>query len=488
MTDPESRKYMKTRGSGFRRNDKIGCFVWFCRGVRSSILLALVLILCPVSAFPGAQSTAQYAPGEILVKFKEGLSREYTGGIYRSLGFKALEQARKLPIDRIKIPDGWSVQEAVSFYRADPDVEYAEPNYIRRALLTPNDPHFNQLWGLHNTGQTGGAQDADMDAPEAWDIQRHCSGLVIAVPDTGADLDHEDLKESIWRNTGEDWLDGSPGNNGKDDDLNGKVDDYWGWDFVNDDNEPSDDNDTSYHGTHVAGIISARGNNSVGITGVCWSASLMILKILDEDGIGYLSSELAAIQYAMDNGAKIINLSLGAPGYSESEYEAIKSARDAGVLVIAAAGNGGYDSIGDDNDETDTAEYPASYSLDNIISVTATDENDGLPSWANYGLSSVDVAAPGVDIYGTKAGNEYQYLSGTSMATASVSGLAALVWAYHGGLTSAQVKAGILNGVDPKSSLEGKILTSGRINAFTSLICFSGGGDDHPCFIAATAY
>jgi subtilisin family serine protease len=449
----------------------------------SPFLLALALVLCPISAYPRAQHTLRYAPGEILVKFKQGLSKEYTRDIYRSLGFKSAEGLKRMPIERIKLPAGWSVEEAVSFYRADPDVEYAEPNYIRRASLTPHDPYFPHLWGLHNTGQTGGTEDADIDAPEAWDIQRHCTGIVIAVLDTGADLVHEDLKENIWKNPGEDWPNGSPGNDGEDNDGNGKIDDYWGWDFVNNDNDPDDDNSIGdyYHGTHVTGIIAARGNNGVGITGVCWSASVMILKILDEDGIGDVAEELAAIEYAIDKGAKIINLSLGGEDFSQSEYEAIETARNAGVLVIAAAGNESMD-----NDETPV--YPASYDLENIISVTATDQDDGLPAWANYGLVSVDVAAPGVAIYSTRAVNSYQHLSGSSMAVPHVAGLAALIWANYGGLTSAQVRAGILNGVDPASSLEGKTLTGGRINAYKSLIYFAGGGDDHPCFIAATVY
>jgi subtilisin family serine protease len=451
--------------------------------VRSSILLALLLILYPISAYPGTQHTARYAQGEILVKFKEGLSGEHRECIHRSRGFKVTGSLKRVSVERIKIPDGWSVEEAVSFYRADPDVEYVEPNYIRRAFRTPNDPRFEDLWGLHNTGQTGGAQDADIDALEAWDIQTDCSSVVIAVLDTGADLDHEDLKESILRNTGEDWSGGSPGNNGVDDDGNGKIDDYYGWDFVNGGNNPYDDNgeEELYHGTHVAGIIAAQGNNGVGITGICWSASLMILKILDEGGNGFVAHEIAAIEYAIDNGAKIINLSLGGGGYSASEYEAIKMAGDAGLLVIAAAGNEGTD-----NDESPV--YPASYDLDAIISVTATDNNDELPSWANTGLTSVDVAAPGVEIFGAKAGNSYKDISGSSMAAPYVAGIAALIWAYHGELTYDQVKGIIFNGVDPMSSLKGRVLTGGRINAYNSLIYFAGGGDNHGCFIGTAVH
>jgi subtilisin family serine protease len=460
-------------------------------GIRSSIIFGLLLILCPIAVYAGAGRAAQYAPGEILVKFKDGIPKEYTERIHKSLGFKAVQGLKRIPVERINLPDGVSVEEAVTLYRADRDVEYAEPNYIRRALLTPNDTYFTLLWGLQNTGQTGCAQDADIDAPEAWSIQNDCTGIVIAVLDTGADLDHDDLMESIWRNTGEDWSNGSPGNNGEDDDGNGKTDDYYGWDFTageSGDNDPNDDNIPYYHGTHVAGTIGARGNNGLGITGVCWGASIMILKILDEDGIGYLSGEIEAIAYALEKGTKIISLSFGGAGYSEIEYAALESARDAGVLVIAAAGNGGDDQIGDNNDETGTAEYPASYDLDNIISVTATDCKDEMPSWANYGLKSVDVAAPAVDILGAKAGNSYQYLSGSSMAVPHVAGLAALIWACHGEFAYDQVRAIIFNGVNPNLFLEGKIRTGGRINAYNSLIYFSDGDNDHPCFITARAY
>jgi len=435
-----------------------------------SILLALFLLFYPISVLAGKTPTAPYAPGELLVKFRQDISTPRATSIHRSLGFKAVDRLKTIPIYRIEVPHGWSVEEAISLYSANPNVEYAEPNYIRRAFQTiPDDPYFGKLWGLHNAGQEvneiNGTVDADIDAPEAWNTQTDCSSVVIAIPDTGSDLDHEDLKESIWINTGEDWSNGSPGSNGLDDDGNGKIDDYYGWDFVNGDNDPDDDNSTEeeYHGTHVTGIIAARGNNGVGITGVCWSASIMQLKILDSRGEGTVADELAAIGYAIDNGAHIINLSLGGAGYSTGEYEAIKSAQDAGILFVAAAGNDGTD-----NDETPV--YPASYDLDNIISVTATDDNDELPSWANYGLTSVDVAAPGFEIYSTKAGDSYQYISGSSMAAPYVAGLAGLVWAHDSTLTYAQVKDLILYGVDAKSNLAEKILTGGRINANNSLL------------------
>jgi hypothetical protein len=439
----------------------------------SSIIFMIVLLAFPVAVFSQERKQIEYAPGELLVKFRSGVTRQLAQATHRFLGTRAIKRFRRFNIDRIKIPKDWSVEEAVYLYRFDPDVEYAEPNYIRRISLTPNDPHFinELLWGLHNTGQivngTSGTNDADIDAPEAWEAETGISSVVIAVLDTGTDWNHEDLSDNIWSNSDETL-------NVNDDDNNGYVDDVRGWDFVNNDNDPSDDNSLGevYHGTHVSGTIAARGNNSTGMTGVCWSASIMPLKILDASGLGFVSDIVEAISYAIDKGAKIINVSLSGTFYSILEYDAIKSARDNGVLVVAAAGNSGdgYQPFGWNNDIAGNANYPASYDLDNIISVAATNQNDLLASFSNYGPISVDVAAPGVNIYSTKAGNAYQYLGGTSMATPHVSGLAALIWSANSGLTYAQVKDRILSGVDVKSNLVGKILTWGRINAGNSFV------------------
>lgn len=378
----------------------------------SIIFLFICLLEYPISVLSQETKKLEYVPGELLVKFHSGVSRHLAQATHRSLGSKIIKRFRRINVDQIKVPDGWCIEDAIAIYRIDPDVEYVEPNYIRRAYRIPNDPYFDMLWGLHNTGQTGGTLDADIDAPEAWETQTVCISVVIAVLDTGADLDHEDLTDNIWNNTGEDWDNGNPGNNDLDDDGNGKIDDYYGWDFVNNDNDPDDDNAQDYHGTHVTGITAAKGNNGLGITGVCWSASLMPLKILDAEGIGDVAHEIEAINYAIDNGAKSINASFGSTGYSLTEYNAIKSARDAGLLFVAAAGNNGDgdQGFGWDNDMAGQEIYPASYDLDNIISVAATDHNDDLASWSNYGYTSVDVAAPGVGIYSTRAGDSYQNL------------------------------------------------------------------------------
>lgn len=441
-----------------------------------------ILLTCcfasSVWAVPGSRTqtgqTRRYVAGELLVKYKprvRAAASEYFRGRW---GVSTLKTYQAVGAEHVKLPKGMTVEEALEIYQDDPDVEYAEPNYLRRISLTPDDPDFSKLWGFHNTGQTGGSEDADIDAPEAWDTQTGSGTVVVAVLDTGADLDHEDLSENIWENAGEDWVDGNPGNNGVDDDGNGKVDDYYGWDFVNDDNNPEDDNSIkeTYHGTHVSGTIGAKGDNGIGVTGMNWSVSIMPLKMLNTNGTGSVSDEIEAIDYAIANGAKIINASFSGSYYSQAEYDAVKRARDAGVLgilFVAAAGN----DDGSDND--DRPVYPASYDLDNIIAVAATDQDDALAPFSNYGATSVDVAGPGVRIYSTKAGDDYQYLSGTSMATPHVSGLAALIWAedleQNGDFayTYNQVKDRIFNGVDVIPTLTAKALMAGRINANNSI-------------------
>nr|HID59256.1 hypothetical protein [Desulfobacterales bacterium] len=421
-------------------------------------IISFLLFLFPLSGFCEEGRSPEYVSGELLVKFHPHVSASTVETIHSWINARVINRYHIVEnLQLVRLPRGISVEDAVGFYNQFVDVEYAEPNYIIRAFRVPNDPHFDRLWGLDNSGQTGGEADADIDAPEAWDTQTGSTTVVIAVLDTGVDWDHEDLSDNIWENTDE-----FP-DNGIDDDGNGKVDDVRGWDFVNNDNDPDDDNGDTYHGTHVSGTIAAEGNNGIGITGVNWSASIMPLKILNAIGEGSTSDEIDAIQYAIDNGARIINASYGGDSYSKSEYDAINSARDNGILFVAAAGNNGTD-----NDSSPF--YPASYDLDNIVSVAATDADDKLADFSNYGARSVDVAAPGVDIYSTKPGNTYQYLDGTSMATPHVSGLAGLIWADDSGQTYSEVKERILNGVDTKRNLDGRVLSGGRINANNSIL------------------
>jgi subtilisin family serine protease len=245
----------------------------------------------------------------------------------------------------------------------------------------PDDTYFGNLWGLHNTGQTGGTPDADIDAPEAWELTTGSSDVVIAVIDTGVAYDHPDLTDNIWTNTGE-----TSCSDGIDNDGNGYVDDCHGWDFIGDDNDPTDYNG---HGTHVAGIIAAVGNNNTGISGVMWQAKIMPLRFLGVNGIGTTADAVSAILYANAKGAHVINNSWGGSGYSQTLKDAIDASS---AVIVCAAGNNSKN-----NDSVPF--YPAGYTSSNLIAVAATNHDDALASYSNYGVNSVDVAAPGSSIY-----------------------------------------------------------------------------------------
>jgi uncharacterized repeat protein (TIGR01451 family) len=331
----------------------------------------------------------RYIPGEVLVKFKPDVTH-YSKESFRS-SMRAVKKRDfdSIGVQHLLLPPDMSVEEAVALYRSHPDVEYAEPNYTRNATAIPNDTDFGKLWGLNNTGQAvngvAGTPGADIHAPAAWDITTGSNNVIIAVVDSGVAWEHPDLAANIWTNPGE-----IPGN-GIDDDGNGFIDDVHGWDFVDNDNDP-----TSYdlftHGTHVAGTIAAVGNNGTGIAGVMWMAKIMPVRFLDASGFGTVADVIAAIQYAIDNGAKIINASYDGPSFSQAEKDEIAAANTAGIVFVAAAGNNGTS-----NDTTPA--YPANYNLPNIISVAATDQFDKLASFSNYGKNTVEIAAPGVNIW-----------------------------------------------------------------------------------------
>jgi subtilisin family serine protease len=333
-----------------------------------------------------------YVPGELLVKFKPAVRSVATRYFRSRWRVSTLRRFRRIGVQHVKLPRDMTVEEALEIYRNDPDVEYVEPNYYRYATATtPVDTFFTRLWGLHNTGQnvngTTGTVGADIDAREAWDTTTGSINVVVAVIDSGVDYDHPDLAANIWINVAE-----QTGTQGVDDDGNGKVDDIRGWDFLDDDNNPMDNDD---HGTHVAGTIAAEGDNNTGITGVTWTAKVMVLRFLDGFGFGSVADEIEAIDYAIDKGANIINASYGSNFFSNAERDAVDRARQAGILFVAAAGNGGSN-----NDSIPY--YPSSYNLDNIIAVAASDQNDSRASFSNYGATSVDVAAPGTNTYSSK--------------------------------------------------------------------------------------
>ncbi len=322
-----------------------------------------------------------------------------------------------------------------------------EPNYVYSAVTTvPNDPRYGELWGM-----------TKIKAPQAWDTTRGDPGVLVAVIDSGVDASHEDLLNNLWINAGEIGTD-TNGNdkatNDFDDDGNGYKDDWQGWDFYNVDNDPSDDNS---HGTHVAGTIGAVGNNSLGVAGVCWDVSLVALKFLGSDGYGFTADAINAVEYANSLGADIQNNSWGGGGFSEGLEGAVKSAYSNGTLFVVAAGN-------DNSNNDNVPSYPASYEVPNVISVAATDENDKLASFSNYGSDSVDLAAPGVNILSTVPGGGYEKFQGTSMACPHVAGAAALLMSANTSLTHLDVKGALFNSVDRISGLNGKMVTGGRLN------------------------
>ncbi len=417
--------------------------------LQAVIVIALLMVAVSDTR---SQHAAEYVPRQVIVKMRVETLMSGVDEIQTSLNTAVVKRFRLTRAELWEI-SGMSVEEAVLLYRNDPRIEYIEPNYILHAEnIAPDDPFFHQLWGLHNTGQRGGTADADIDAPEAWEIAAG-NGVIIGVIDTGVDWLHEDLSANIWTNTGE-----IPNNN-IDDDGNGYVDDVRGWDFVNNDNNPMDDHG---HGTHVSGTIAGVGDNGIGVTGVCWAARIMPLKFIGADGMGTTADAIDAIEYATMMGAKLTSNSWGGVAYSSALREAIEASGDAGMLFIAAAGNDGL--------FTDfRSHYPSGYDLGNIISVAATDHNDNLASFSNYGATSVDLAAPGVDILSTLPNDSYGSKDGTSMATPHVSGVAGLLWSVYPELSHLEIRDRILAAVDSLPSLSGKTVTGGRLNAFNAL-------------------
>jgi len=554
----------------------------------------------------------RYVEGELLVKFKSVMSASSMKA-HQSVGATSLRRFSAIPnIEHVKLPQGMSVKDAIVRYMSDPNVEYAEPNYIRRIARVPNDPFFNpQQWALQNTGTFGsGTPGADIKAPGAWDTTTGSQNVIIAVLDTGIDYTHNDLAANIWRNTNE-----TSCSDGIDNDGNGFIDDCKGWDFttcakfdlVSPDttatalldgaqvvppvatsgtgsasltidletreisgtvnfngllsnateahirqgaagtngpsivaltggagatsgtwvipdgtflttnqltqlfanglyvdvsstgqpageirgqiipsgdltcttpkeagNDPMDDNG---HGTHVAGIIGAKGDNGIGTAGLMWNVQLVALKVLNAAGAGQLSDILAALNYVIENvehhgvHIKAINASFGGPAFSASERDAITILQNDGVLFIAAAGNSF-------NNNDITPVFPAGYSnplfggLLNIISVAATDQQDRLAAFSGFGINSVHVGAPGVYILSTIPGG-YAFMSGTSMAAPHVTGLAGLLYSYYDGVQNTlfdiwKVRATILGYTDGLPALNGLTL-AGRINAYRAV-------------------
>ena len=417
---------------------------------RLTALLAPLMIVALSGCYTAEELWGTDAPsviGEYVVGMSDAASEASLQELAEAHGLELIE-ARGY--DRLAVlvdPQERDQAEMLELLDGSDQTDYAEPQYIYRPLYQPND-YGTYLWGLHNTGASGGTAGADIDAFEAWDITDG-SGVTIAVIDSGIEASHPDLAPNLWTNPGE------IAGNGIDDDGNGYIDDVHGYDFVNGDGNPAD---SDGHGTHVAGSAAAAGDDGEGVVGVAYGAKIMTLQFFDGNAGGYSSIASAAIRYAVNNGADVINASWGSYGSSTAIYNAIAYARSHGVMFIAAAGNEG-------NDNDSYGLYPASYDLDNVISVAASDRNDRLVSYSNYGSNQVDLAAPGDQIVSTYPGSDWAYLDGTSMATPHVAGVVALLRSVAPEASVADVRQALLDSAEPLSGGASRVASGGRLSA-----------------------
>jgi thermitase len=413
------------------------------------IVASFAVLLCAPAGVRAADPGGPTAPGSapvtrVIVRFAADASTQERADMRARAD---VERDATLPVRGLELVDpepGVSVSAAVADLERMDGVVYAEPDHVVHQAAVPNDPLLSYEWDM-----------TAIRAPEAWDVTTGSSQVTVAVVDTGIDATHPDLAPNLWTNPGESG--GGRETNGRDDDGNGLIDDVHGWDFVDRDAQPQDGNG---HGTHVSGTIAARGNDAAGVAGLNWSAGLMPLRVLGDDGSGYVSDAIAAYTYAARNGARVVNASLGGPSFSRSERDAIAAAPN--TLFVVAAGNDGAD-----NDRR--PEYPCDYDLANVVCVAATDRDDSLASFSNYGPVNVDLAAPGVDIASTWPGGRYVLLDGTSMATPHVSGAAALLLAHEGGLSVSGLRSALLSSVHPVAGLAGRVATGGRLDVAAAL-------------------
>ncbi len=346
-----------------------------------------------------------YRTDKIIVKFKSGVTSVRMNSTVTQLADKSRSISRKRKIRAVILRSDQTVTDAMQTFKNDPTVQYVQPAYVYRKFAIPNDVEYSKLWGLKNDGSSGGVQGADIKAEEAWNHLTDCSAAIVAVIDTGLNYRHSDISANLWVNPGE------IANDGIDNDGNNIIDDVHGADFVVQrngpvilkpvDGDPILDFPTESHGTHVAGIIGASGNNNIGITGVCWKAKIMALKVFLGE---YTDTEFLvnAIDYAVANGAKVINMSLGVIGFDQSLYDSMEAARDSGTGVVFAI------AAGNDSFNVDTGGipiYPCAFDLANIICVASITKNDQRANSSNFGVTSVDIAAPGDLVLSTIAGS-----------------------------------------------------------------------------------
>ncbi len=366
---------------------------------------------------------------------------------------------------RVAISRGQQILADMRILATERRFRFIEPDYVIPFSVMPKDKAFvdGKLWGLHNPKRKTGKSKADIDAVRAWDLSIGSSDVVVAVIDTGVRHTHQDLRNQMWVNADE------VPNNGKDDDNDGFVDNIFGVDAVNDDGDPMDDNG---HGTHCAGTIGAEANNGHPHVGVAWKVRLMACKSISAMGTGTTSDAVKCIDWAVSNGAQVLSLSWGHSEESKALFSALWKARNKGVVVVAAAGNEGAN--------TDKSpHYPSGYEMDNIISVAAINQRGRLTSWSNYGARSVDLAAPGDDIYSTSAESDSGYvaLSGTSMACPHVSGVAALMLARNPKVTPSELRVKLIRAVTPATNLKGRTVSGGWVNAYNALTLVKQGAN-----------
>jgi subtilisin family serine protease len=412
-------------------------------------------------------------PTRVLAKYKDSARQSVSTQALKQIGSRVHRRYTLVPglvvLEEINAPSLSAVHandqaarrtrllDRISALQQSGLFEYVEPDYIVHSHLTPDDQAFvdGTLWGLRNTGQNGGASGADIDATSAWDFTTGSTNVIVAVIDTGIRYTHQDLASQMWHNPDE------TASDGVDDDGDGFVDDVFGINAINMTGDPFDDNN---HGTHVSGTIGAAANDGHPHVGVTWNVQLMGCKFLSAQGFGNTSDAITCIDYAVSKKARILNNSWGGGPFEQSLFDAINRARIKGVLFVASAGNDAS------NSDLNPA-YPASYQLDNIISVAAIDRNDNLADFSNFGQATTHLGAPGVDIFSSTAGSDadYQLFNGTSQAAPHVSGVAALILSLYPGADLEEVRGRILGGVVPILSLNSKTITGGRLNAINSL-------------------
>ncbi len=435
------------------------------RYILALLTLMLMTFTSTIDVYAQNGPNAEFVEGVVLVKFKPGAAKNKKKEAVDSVQGNTEKEYTIVP-GLQKLSTNLDVEKAVEILSKNPNVEFAEPDFIVSIVdgsqTIPNDTQFNLLWGMHDVGDS--SPDNDINGPEAWSHYVGDPNLIMANIDTGVDINHEDLVGNIWFNPGE--TGSGRETDGIDNDGNGYIDDWRGWDFRNNDNNPADGHG---HGTHTAGTTCAVGNNDLGVTGVVWNCKIMALKFLSDGGSGSTSDAVEALQYATSFGVKVSNNSWGGSVFSTSLSNAITASQSVGHIFVAAAGN--------NNRDTDSIpHYPSSYTHYNVISVASITDSGARSSFSNWGHTSVDLGAPGSSIRSTLPGNTYSSGSGTSMATPHVTGVVALVYGLNPGASYTDIIDQIYRNVRPLASMNGITVTDGIADAHCAVIDCNGGG------------